>query len=241
MEASSRSSGNNGYGNRNIKQRKREKVVEYVAKTFENSDTDEVDEINAACQLIDKRICSKIVSATSIQSLGETIRSTLLEIHETCERNRERRHKELLLVLSKFIDSDTIHEEDGGKQIVNNHASGHKEKPFGISRSSLQSGLRIGTVPDLFIADDCSSSAFLRLQQQRKSVDNASNNVALLQTKCLQIQTEANESIKNSHTGLEGCSNKGGVKLTRTQMLEIQRKKMEDRERRSRSCLQTHN
>lgn len=82
------------------------RVLAAVAQEFESNEVDDtVRDGMDIYNIIDNHHSSQRyqnVTSNDLQSLGETIRNTLLEINEIREQNRERRHKELLNVLKKI-------------------------------------------------------------------------------------------------------------------------------------------
>lgn len=107
----------------------------------------EVDEIVAdgmdICDMIDNHHSvqpNQNVSSNDLRSLGETIRNTLLEINEIREQNRERRHRELLELLTKIsLPNSGPAKYDGMKRTVNNGSVDIKEECLNTTKDQSTS------------------------------------------------------------------------------------------------------
>lgn len=171
------------------------------------------------CDILDGNVASSRNS-----SLGETIRTTLLEINEIQERNRERRHKELLALLNKLFSNESPVEDASlrysEKNFEDDHNTGDRSS---IINKHLQTDDRKVDKIEATVVQNVNSNI---LKPATGAVNITSKNVTNKNIKC------------PSSSKVIASKNKSEILQMRAQMLEMQRKKMEDRERKKQECLQ---
>lgn len=176
----------------------KQKIVSTVIASADNSDDSDAD---YCANIVEGVLDGGLEDANSIRNLGQTIRKTLFEINEIRERNRERRHKELMEILSRMLarDSPTADELNDQSNVT----------------KKMKVDNEIGTDSVMDIGANTLSFS----PHATKTED--SNNARI------------NASGSSSHTERKKLDEKSELQIMRLQMLEIQRQKMEDRERKS--------
>lgn len=197
---------------------KRKKVL---AALSESADTDgDFHGYEPLCDILDGNVASSRNS-----SLGETIRTTLLEINDIQERNRERRHKELLALLNKLFSKESPVEDTSLR---------YSEKNFEDEQNT--GGDQSSTINKHLETDDRKADKI-----EATVVQNVNSNILKPASGAVKI-TSRNATNKNikcpSSSKVIASKNKSEILQMRAQMLEMQRKKMEDRERKKKECLQ---
>ncbi|XP_065359940.1 uncharacterized protein LOC135953855 [Calliphora vicina] len=225
---------------------KRKRVLAAVAQELVTSeDDDNVADGMDICDIMENHTLHQRQTTTSsaLHALGETIRNTLLEINDIREQNRERRHRELLQILAKMAqqESPTKNVHDNSKvsninneiitneQQVNNYVIEQDQVTMNSSTSKSDTNSKQTEFNEV-------------LKSQKTVVDNAT----LVQKKSenyIKILPKLQKTSSNIQqvSNIKNANSKKELQNMRAEMLEIQRKKMEDRERKMREFLQMQN
>uniref|UniRef100_A0A1I8NK27 Uncharacterized protein n=1 Tax=Musca domestica TaxID=7370 RepID=A0A1I8NK27_MUSDO len=176
----------------------KQKVVSTVIASADNSDDSDAD---YCANIVEGVLDGGLEDANSIRNLGQTIRKTLFEINEIRERNRERRHKELMEILSRMLarDSPTVDELNDQSNVT--------------KKMKVDNGVGTANVTDI-------GANTWSLSPHATKTEDSSN-------------ARINASGSLSHTERKKPDEKSELQIMRLQMLEMQRQKMEDRERKS--------
>lgn len=207
---------------------KRQKLLTTIVEAIVNNDEDDSDlDTISICNIMEDQESQGNVrsesNATAIRALGETIRNTLLEISQVREQNRDRRHRELLDILQKVINSETkIVKKTQSCQTDNDidclKTAGTHCKVKVIETENTENKSSTSRIED----EKKTSSANHLKTQERPNTTAAEP----------KQNTEKIVAVKKDNKCVED------LKLMRANMMEMQRKKMEDRERKKRNCLE---
>lgn len=224
---------------------KRKKVLAAVAQELVTSEDDDVADGIDICNIIENHTEQhrQITTSSALHALGETIRNTLLEMNEIREQNRERRHRELLQILTKMVQQENLTKNND--QISNpceyivkqesiekdNFLNAKQFEKIDCSPISFDTNLNYTDLKHLLNNQDNDNSTI--------SADNSSSKFIKLLPKT-QINKEQMGKIKTV-IDVKQDNTKEELQKMRAQMIELQRKKMEDRERKKLEFLQIQN
>ncbi|XP_037820108.1 uncharacterized protein LOC119609419 [Lucilia sericata] len=212
---------------------KRKRVLAAVAQDIVTSDDDDhVADGTDICNIMENHIQHQRQSTTTssaLHALGETIRNTLLEINEIREQNRERRHKELLQVLTKMTQQGSPTKISSNPDLLDKE---HNTVPIAMDRSN-ENNSTTTDLNQLLIAQ--------RPLDKVMPVEKAPTKYIKLLPKPQATNLNTQSLSKTDVIPLKKDSTKEELQNMRAKMLELQRKKMEDRERKKREFLQMQN
>ncbi|XP_023304728.2 uncharacterized protein LOC111686590 [Lucilia cuprina] len=210
---------------------KRKRVLAAVAQEIVTSeDDDNIADGTDICNIMENHIQHQRQSTTTssaLYALGETIRNTLLEINEIREQNRERRHKELLQVLTKMTQQGSPSKISNNTDLLDKeHNTVPMDRPHenNTTTTELNQVLMTKRPVDKVMPVEKSPIKYIKLLPKPQSTS-------------LNTQPLSKTDVfppKNGNTKEE-------LQNMRAKMLELQRKKMEDRERKKREFLQMQN
>uniref|UniRef100_A0A0K8V1X5 Uncharacterized protein n=1 Tax=Bactrocera latifrons TaxID=174628 RepID=A0A0K8V1X5_BACLA len=173
-----------------------------------------------------------------IAAITSTIRNTLLEINDIQERNQERRHGELVALFEKYFKNDQI------KAFVTSANVSFENSED--SSNSLDSKHFVKDVKQLQVEKHAEKIAVSKTQETKQSVKVRKRRVSLTENIIQPIPSKNStgeiNSLKVEPISCTSPTEKVNVKANqrdeliamREKMLAIQRRKMEDRERRKR-------
>lgn len=267
---------------------KRKRIIVAVAQELVTSEDDDIGADGMdICDIIDNHTVHHRQTATSnaLHALGETIRNTLLEINEIREQNRERRHKELLEVLTKMVqlessnktevnltkstdlketyaktktlnnlkqnsnESDLLESQQfplETEQVVMNNSSSQdffnnaKETYSKVANNQQASDSAINSC-NTEVFDNNSNANFNDSVQPLRINKTPNKFIKLLPNSPVSSSNSQPLMIKTKNVSLKSTNTKEELQKMRAQMLELQRQKMEDRERKKRELLQMQN
>lgn len=188
---------------------KRKKIMAAVSEEIVDSDDDDdnvEDGIYVYKVMTDEN--THFACSSALHALGETIRNTLLEINTIREKNRERRHKELLQLLTEMVQHENM----------NSKSSSFNEQ--------------VVPMTDVGDKDTTDNGKTVKRVYDQNDIDSATKSKEFL-TKMKKVhehQVNKSPHVCKAKNNTANIANKE-LKQLRAQMLEIQRKKMEDRER----------
>uniref|UniRef100_A0A034WA34 Uncharacterized protein n=1 Tax=Bactrocera dorsalis TaxID=27457 RepID=A0A034WA34_BACDO len=173
-----------------------------------------------------------------IAAITSTIRNTLLEINDIQERNQERRHVELMALFEKYFKNDQC-------KVFGTSANVSLENSTDSS-NSLNSEHFVKDVEQLQVDKQAEKITVSKTQENKQSVNVRKRRVSLrenvTQATPSKNSTEEINSFKVEPISCTSPTERVNVKANqrdeliamREKMLAIQRRKMEDRERRKR-------
>lgn len=231
---------------------KRKKILAAIAQEIVTSEDDDniVDAMNI-CDIIechnDKH--KQPTSSKAIYALGETIRNTLLEINEIREQNRERRHNELKEILTKIAFNDNVTSKcDASMNGKINDASliSNQRKikqSVGEDQQTISEQYKIDEIKTEAIVDEelCNSNSNSTLTNVNTVVDSKDFKMHKFTETAISPLTSIIKPLKNVNSVVVVKKSQSDLDEMRDQMLEMQRKKMEDRVRKKRKFLHIKN
>lgn len=173
-----------------------------------------------------------------IETITSTIRSTLLEINDIQERNRERRHREIVSLFEKYFNNDEC-KAYGTLANVKLENSLHSSNPTDNKHSAEN-------IEHTQFSNRVEKIDVAKRQERKQSVDIRKRRASLTENATDIITTKKpTETLNNIKVEAISCATPIGIEkgkpnqrdeLTamREKMLAIQRRKMEDRERKKR-------
>ncbi|XP_050333335.1 uncharacterized protein LOC126761321 [Bactrocera neohumeralis] len=192
-------------------------------------------------KVINSLECSKkqcLHCKDGIAAITSTIRNTLLEINDIQERNQERRHGELVALFEKYFKNDQIKTFGTSANVSLEDSEG--------SSNSLNSEHFVKDVKQLQFDAQAEKIAVSKTQKNKQSVNVRKRRVSLTEnitqaTPSKNLTGETN-NLKGDPISCTSPTERVNVKANqrdeliamREKMLAIQRRKMEDRERRKR-------
>lgn len=212
---------------------KKKKFIETLAETTART-TDDFTDYEPVCDLLDEDD-SFSQKAEASRMLGATIRATLLEISEIQERNRDRRHKELLAVLSKIFSNDSQIKDASLPNTENIKQQRYELAEFLTDAQISSESVAYGKISTLKVKTaEIEGSKTNSFERSTVSMQHQHSNI--LKPALGGIPENGNNSPK-----LIAPKNKSELQLMRAKMLEAQRQKMKDRERKKLEHLQMLN
>lgn len=202
---------------------------------------DKIDTDGNILKVINYLECSKkqcIHCKDGVEAITSTIRNTLLEINNIQERNQQRRHGELVALFEKYFSNDKF-------KTIETSANVSLENSEDSSNSSNTKHFK-KNVKQLQFSKQVEKIAVLKTQKQKNSVNTRKRRINLTEN-ASEATSSKNSTGKSSNLKVEPISCTSSIETInvkanhrdelfamREKMLAIQRRKMEDRERRKR-------